>query len=231
MLGLALFIALGFSCKDNTPKEEQSKEPVKVPVVANETKEAVKTPAVANETKEPEAKKLRLADIVVEMIKASEEVEKNPDVYHDPAFTERMQKLEKEGQVLLDEFTGKDKSKEDDVIIEVLQKYHPEYYGKLLKERDKAYLVQARTLMLNIKRSMEMYRMEFAKYPSDLKELAVETGNQPAYLSSDQLKDPWGNDFIYELASDGFESAYTIKSFGPDGKQGTEDDIQMSEID
>ncbi len=38
--------------------------------------------------------------------------------------------------------------------------------------------------------------------------------------------DPWGNEYVYKLSSDGSE--FEIYSFGPDGKDKTDDDILIN---
>jgi general secretion pathway protein G len=45
------------------------------------------------------------------------------------------------------------------------------------------------------------------------------------YLKADIPKDPWGNDYIYEYPGRRNASSYDLASMGPDGRLGTEDDI------
>jgi hypothetical protein len=37
--------------------------------------------------------------------------------------------------------------------------------------------------------------------------------------------DPWGNPYVYEVTG---RMSLEIRSFGPDGKEGTEDDLRRS---
>lgn len=49
-----------------------------------------------------------------------------------------------------------------------------------------------------------------------------------AYLkgSPEELKDPWKNEYQYKSPGDVNEDSYDLWSNGPDGKEGTEDDIK-----
>jgi general secretion pathway protein G len=42
----------------------------------------------------------------------------------------------------------------------------------------------------------------------------------------EELKDPWGNEYNYKSPGDVHEDAYDLWSNGPDGKEGTDDDIK-----
>jgi len=57
--------------------------------------------------------------------------------------------------------------------------------------------------------------------PPDLPDTATWKG---PYLTGAVPKDPWGNDYLYEYAP-GLDLDPRIWSFGPDGEDGTEDDI------
>jgi general secretion pathway protein G len=63
--------------------------------------------------------------------------------------------------------------------------------------------------------------MELIEMPSD-----VEGKWEPGgYLETTELpKDGWGNDFIYELFPESGKQ-FAIRSCGPDGEEGTEDDL------
>jgi len=42
----------------------------------------------------------------------------------------------------------------------------------------------------------------------------------------EELKDPWGSEFVYESPGKFNEDGYDLSSKGPDGEEGTEDDIK-----
>ncbi len=45
------------------------------------------------------------------------------------------------------------------------------------------------------------------------------------YIERGVPKDPWGNDYIYKSPGDHNTEGYDLHSLGPDGQDGTEDDI------
>jgi general secretion pathway protein G len=45
------------------------------------------------------------------------------------------------------------------------------------------------------------------------------------YLKRGMPRDPWGNEYVYEYPGRWNENGYDLYSLGPDGQDGTEDDI------
>lgn len=76
--------------------------------------------------------------------------------------------------------------------------------------------------------AIEMYELHLQRYPSPsegLEGLVQSTGDSRwggPYLDKAVPMDPWGNPYQYELVN---EDMYRIWSFGPDGVDGTPDDI------
>ncbi len=62
--------------------------------------------------------------------------------------------------------------------------------------------------------------------PNSLQDLISPPGNEGAYVKDTDLKDSWGQDIVYEKSSN---REYKLLSAGPDGNQGSEDDIEFSE--
>ena len=93
--------------------------------------------------------------------------------------------------------------------------------------QDRPNIRLTKTTIAGLKTAMETYRMEVGSYPSQLNDLH----EQPSDLSDPdkwlQLRkepiedDPWGNAFTYTNSGADFE----IRSNGPDGQAGTDDDI------
>ncbi|WP_333784206.1 type II secretion system major pseudopilin GspG [Thermocrinis sp.] len=98
---------------------------------------------------------------------------------------------------------------------------------------DEAKVEATKVQMKAIKDSLEQYKLDNGFYPTTEQGLRalVEKPNTPPvpnrwrqYL--DKLpKDAWGNDFIY--ISPGVQRPFELRSFGPDGREGTEDDIDV----
>ena len=65
------------------------------------------------------------------------------------------------------------------------------------------------------------YQMKHKKYPTSLDQLCE--GDDPILESDKPLYDPWDNKFELEMKG---KNRLVIKSAGPDGQMGTEDDIR-----
>ena len=99
-----------------------------------------------------------------------------------------------------------------------------------------AYMNAARTQIKMLDDAVELYRLGVGKYPSGeqgLEALRIQPPDAPAgkwqgpYLKSDVAADPWGNAYIYEEVQDQYgEPSFQITSLGPDGTNGTPDDIR-----
>jgi general secretion pathway protein G len=105
----------------------------------------------------------------------------------------------------------------------------PRITGRVDEARIEATKVQIKA----IKDSLEQYKLDNGFYPTTeqgLRALVEKPDSPPVptrwrqYL--DKLpKDAWGNDFIY--ISPGVQRPFELRSLGPDGKEGTEDDIDV----
>lgn len=71
--------------------------------------------------------------------------------------------------------------------------------------------------------ALDTHRLDVGEYPDDLQGLMENTTGRSSwngpYLNNDVPRDPWGFEFQY--SADG--SAYTLMSFGADGRTGGED--------
>lgn len=100
-----------------------------------------------------------------------------------------------------------------------------------------AYANVARTQIKMLDDAVKLYRLKVGKYPSGdqgLEALRVEPPDAPAgkwqgpHLEIDVPPDPWGNAYIYEETQDQYgEPSFQIMSLGPDGTNGTADDIRQ----
>lgn len=77
----------------------------------------------------------------------------------------------------------------------------------------------------SLETALATYRLDVGEYPDSLEGLlSNDTGraawNGPYLNRSAVPKDPWGNDYVYDV--DGRQ--FTLISYGPDGAQGGEDD-------
>ena len=84
-----------------------------------------------------------------------------------------------------------------------------------------ARIATTRSLIKNIEDACSMYSVKHGgKYPSQLSELQEGDDDNPPILDGD-ITDPWGNEIKYEKRG----KRIYLRSLGPDGEEGTEDDI------
>ena len=81
-----------------------------------------------------------------------------------------------------------------------------------------------------IKSALGQYEVDNGNYPKSLQDLIVAPGNAknwhgPYFESSKLPTDPWGNPYVYYYPGKHNPSGYDLLSVGPDGKEGTDDDI------
>jgi len=77
--------------------------------------------------------------------------------------------------------------------------------------------------------ALDLYEVDNGRYPGNLSELVNKSGNAPnwrgPYLKKGVSKDPWNNAYIYRNPGQHNSSGYDIFSAGPDGQEGTDDDV------
>lgn len=98
---------------------------------------------------------------------------------------------------------------------------------------DEARIEATRVQLKAIKDALEQYKLDNGQYPTTeqgLKALVEKPTAPPSPTRWRQYmeklpKDGWDRDFIY--ISPGLGRAFELRSVGPDGKEGTEDDIDV----
>lgn len=70
--------------------------------------------------------------------------------------------------------------------------------------------------------AINTYEVTVGHFPDSLDDLTVETDTRGALLEKNSLNDSWGNPFQYKKIS---KFKYEVRSCGPDGQAGTEDDL------
>ncbi len=112
--------------------------------------------------------------------------------------------------------------------------------GYFMKEPDKARVKAAQASMASLGNQLERFRLDMSRYPAEDEGLIVliqapenDDGSWGGkYVTKNKdLRDPWGNDFVYKSpASNGDD--FEIISLGADGEEGGEGfDADLSSID
>ena len=110
---------------------------------------------------------------------------------------------------------------------------------KVSSQIDKARITTTKANVKMLASPVRQFRMDTGQYPSedmglidlieqpmDLPEGRWQTGG---YLETTELPiDGWGNEFIFQLYPESGKE-FVIISFGPDGEEGTEDDLYSTD--
>jgi type II secretion system protein G len=94
-----------------------------------------------------------------------------------------------------------------------------------LGARNKANEFGTETIMSNIAMALELYSIDNGAYPKN-KNWATDL-RKNGYIKEVPIKDMWGNDYVYFLLSNNYNSGYRFISYGIDGKSGGDDDIMF----
>ena len=94
----------------------------------------------------------------------------------------------------------------------------PQFAG----QGESARISTTRSSISGIATAVNTYEIQVGRFPESLDDLTVETDTRAALLDKNNLADAWGNPFSYKKTS---KFKYEIRSAGPDGQMGTDDDI------
>lgn len=106
----------------------------------------------------------------------------------------------------------------------------------LFQRQDQAKADLAKVDINTLKSALRQFRLDYGRYPTDEEGVRVLwdkealDGEEDAekwqpYLEEPLPTDRWGNEWVYMQASEDDETRFELRSNGPDGEEGTEDDI------
>lgn len=111
-----------------------------------------------------------------------------------------------------------------------------------IKAKEKAYAAKAKATIASLETALSMYHSDTGQYPTTgnsnlVSELGGSTSSTVGWdgpymdIQGTTLKDPWGNDYIYNnpgVVHGTIDHTHyvDIYSYGPDGASGTKDDIK-----
>ncbi len=125
------------------------------------------------------------------------------------------------------------------VVIVILGVLASMVVPNLMGNKDKADRQKVVSDVIALENSLDMYKLDNGVYPTTeqgLEALTEEPSGSPEprnYREDGYIKrlpqDPWGNDYI--LNSPGEHGKIDVLSVGPDGEEGTDDDIGTWNLD
>ncbi len=107
----------------------------------------------------------------------------------------------------------------------------------VLSRRDQANVNLTKTDLNTLKAGLKWFRFEYNRYPTDEEGLAVlwssetldpelDESKWKSQLEEPLPKDRWGREWMYMQQSEKDPARYSLWSVGPDGEDGTEDDLK-----
>jgi general secretion pathway protein G len=110
----------------------------------------------------------------------------------------------------------------------------------VFQRRDQATEDMARIDMQTMKNAMDMFKLDYDRWPTEEEGVAVlwdkelldpdaDESRWSMYLEEEMPTDRWGSEWGYREESEIREGYYDLWSLGPDKEEGTEDDIQLWE--
>ena len=106
---------------------------------------------------------------------------------------------------------------------------------KFTSRSKEARITAANTDISNLSVVLDAFEVDTGRYPttSEGLEALVEEpsslSNQSSwkgpYIQRGVPSDPWGNEYVYEMPGDNNTYGYDLYSYGPDGQEGGDDDI------
>jgi len=109
---------------------------------------------------------------------------------------------------------------------------------KVFKQIENARVATTKANLKTPHTAVMNFKMDTLRFPTEEEglEILVEPGeiegsDEDGYLEQTEIpKDGWKNEFIYEAMPESGKS-FAIRSCGPDGEEGTEDDLLSTDAD
>ena len=102
---------------------------------------------------------------------------------------------------------------------------------KMAGRSQQAKVTAAASQISSFELALDQFEVDNGYYPKsgNLNDLLEQPANAPGwkgpYLSKGIPQDPWGNPYVYEYPGKHRANGYDLLSAGPDGRSGTEDDL------
>lgn len=103
---------------------------------------------------------------------------------------------------------------------------------KFTRRSEQARITAARTDIANLEVALDAFEVDTGRYPSaeeGLSALVEQPGDvkewHGPYIKRGVPKDPWGSLYVYRCPGQHNTTSYDLYSFGPNGQEGGDDDI------
>lgn len=103
---------------------------------------------------------------------------------------------------------------------------------KFTRRSEQARVTAAKTEISIIDGAIDAFEVDNGRYPSAQEGLSALTQQPPGltgwhgpYLKRAVVNDPWGHPYVYRVPGQHNTEGYDLSSFGPNGQEGDDDDI------
>ena len=99
---------------------------------------------------------------------------------------------------------------------------------KIVGRSEQARQTAARADIAAIKTALDAFEVDNGFYPKSIQDLVTAPSNAKNWHGPylDKLpQDPWGDNYVYYFPGKRNAGSYDLLSVGPDGKEGTDDDV------
>jgi len=103
---------------------------------------------------------------------------------------------------------------------------------KFTRRSEQARITAARADIANLEVALDSFEVDTGRFPTSdeglgalINEPSDSKGWHGSYIKRGLPKDPWGNPYVYRYPGEKNTDDYDLYSFGPDGQEGGDDDI------
>lgn len=99
---------------------------------------------------------------------------------------------------------------------------------KIVGRSEQARATAAQADISSIKTALDAFEVDNGFYPKSIQDLVAAPSNAKNWHGPylDKIpQDPWGNNYVYYFPGKHNTGSYDLLSVGPDGKEGTDDDV------
>lgn len=112
------------------------------------------------------------------------------------------------------------------VVIVILGLLATFVTSSLLSQGESAKLDTTKMQVIELQKIVDYYILKNSRAPEDWNILIEKDSTGYKYMeATEPPSDPWGNEYRLQPDRDGRRNRIMVMSFGPDGQEGTDDDI------
>jgi general secretion pathway protein G len=145
-------------------------------------------------------------------------------------LTKEEEAMAKRLQPLFDELVPKEpaetyRRRQDEFLLNLMREFHPNLLRGIEEAFRRRDLESAENILSALREALQRYEMEAGRFPTTEQGLRALLGK--GLDRGFPLTDPWGYPYVYRAPGRSPGKPYDLFSVGPDGKEGTADDVSL----